>query len=72
MGEQKLDQALAHTRLGPVVGIDTMTSKALFDMGKNRIVTRYRQVGIDDRLIEMFGRWESIVRGAEMAEAEAA
>jgi hypothetical protein len=67
-----LDQALAHTPLGPVVSTDTMTSKALFDMGKHRIITRYREVGIDARLIDIFGRWEAIVRGAEAAEAEVA
>lgn len=67
-----MDQALAHTPIGPVVSVDTMTSKALFDMGKNRIVTRYRAVGIDSRLIDIFKRWEDIIRGAEMAEKEMA
>lgn len=67
-----MDQALAHTPLGPVVSTDTMTSKALFDMGKHRILTRYREAGIDDRLIDIFGRWEAIVRGAQAAEEEMA
>jgi hypothetical protein len=67
-----MDEALAHTPLGPVVSTDTMTSSALFDMGKHRILTHYRTHGIDNRLIEKFERWEAIIRGAMSAEKEMA